>query len=243
MTLLLLAACVLLAFTVEAITGFGSIVIAVSLASLFMPLESVVPVVVPLNVVMSSLILRRHYQHIEWPLLLKRILPLMFLGTVIGYLAMPWLGDASLKIAFGILVIWFAAREWWKISHQQWQPLPSFITPFIMTAAGITHGLFASGGPLLVYALAGTQLPKEKMRATLISVWWTLNLFLTLAFLIDGRLQQQLSLSLALLLCLPVAILLGNYWHQRLNEMLFKKVVYAVLIVAGGALVVSGVRG
>lgn len=235
----LLALCVLIAFTLEAMTGFGSVVIAVSLASLVLPLDQVVPAVVPLNVVMSSVILAREYRHIQWRLLLGRILPLMALGTVSGYLLLPLVEPTLLKKLFGLLLIGFSSRELWQLHRQRWRPLPSAAAPVVMLGAGVTHGLFASGGPLLMIALTGSALSKAALRATLISVWWTLNLCLTVAFWLDGRLTPQLPTVALLLLCLPVAVMLGNHWHGKVDEQRFKKVIYAVLAVVGVMLVGS----
>lgn len=239
MTLPLLALCVLIAFTLEAMTGFGSVVIAVSLASLLLPLEQIVPAVVPLNVVMGTVVLAREYRHIQWRLLLGRILPLMAVGTVAGYLLLPKVEPQLLKLLFGLLLVAFSSRELWQLYRQRWQPLPPRVTPVMMLGAGVTHGLFASGGPLLMIALAGSTLSKAALRATLISVWWTLNLCLTLAFWVDGRLQPQLPTVAVLVLCLPVAVGLGNYWHGKVDEGRFKQVIYSILATVGVFLALS----
>jgi uncharacterized membrane protein YfcA len=68
---------ILLAYTVEAITGFGSLVIALSLGALILPIPAMLPVVVPLNVLMTGYLVWRNRQHIFWPVLLKLVLPLM----------------------------------------------------------------------------------------------------------------------------------------------------------------------
>ena len=50
----LLGLFVLLAYTTEAMTGFGSIVIALSLGALVLPLDTLMPVLVPLNLLLSG---------------------------------------------------------------------------------------------------------------------------------------------------------------------------------------------
>jgi hypothetical protein len=45
---------IFLAYTLEAITGFGSIIIALSLSAQLVPIDVVLPVLVPLSVCMSS---------------------------------------------------------------------------------------------------------------------------------------------------------------------------------------------
>ena len=141
-----LGLCIFIAFGIEAITGFGSIVIALSLGALLLPIDAMLPVLVPLNICMTSYLAIRHRQHIHWPTLLKMILPLMVGGTLLGYLLRPALGDNTLQILFGALVIWFAARELWRsIRGLKVSQHGSGWTRSWMLIAGITHGLFASG--------------------------------------------------------------------------------------------------
>lgn len=235
--------CIFLAFTIEAITGFGSIVIALSLGALLLPIPEIVPVLVPLNVFLSGYLAFRNRHHIHWPLLLKMVLPLMLAGTLAGYLMMPWLGAAVLKVLFGLLVFWFSARELWRLlAGNPARPHSALVSRLLTFSAGITHGLFASGGPLLVYALAGVQLDKGRTRATLLSVWFGLNASLSLLFLMDGRLAASLPGILSYLPLVALGVLLGEALHHRLNEERFRQAISAVLLVTGVLLMVPGLK-
>ena len=64
---------ILLAYTLEAITGFGSIVIALSLGALLLPIEQLLPVLVPLNICMTGYLVSRH-----WRLIDRRLLPVSY---------------------------------------------------------------------------------------------------------------------------------------------------------------------
>lgn len=229
---------ILLGYTVEAITGFGSLVISLSLGALLLPIAEILPVVVPLHILMSGFLVWRNWRYINWNLLLKLLLPSMLLGTLAGYAMRPWLDDALLKVLFGVLVLWFASRELWRLFRgQESQPHPTLLSRILTLGAGLTHGLFASGGPLLVYAIAGTQLDKSQMRATMLSVWFTLNGCLTLLFLFDGSLLPSLLRMTAYLPLLAVGIVLGEYLHHRLDEMRFRRIIYSLLLATGVLLV------
>ncbi len=235
-----LGLCIFIAFGIEAITGFGSIVIALSLGALLLPIDAMLPVLVPLNICMTSYLAIRHRQHIHWPTLLKMILPLMVGGTLLGYLLRPALGDNTLQILFGALVIWFAARELWRsIRGLKVSQHGSGWTRSWMLVAGITHGLFASGGPLLVYALTGTQLSKSAFRATLISVWLSLNGLLTVVFALDGSLLPALPRIGMMLPVLLAGVVIGEFLHHRVNENLFKQLVYTLLLLTGALLIIT----
>jgi uncharacterized protein len=233
---------ILIAYTVEAITGFGSLVIGLSLGALLLPIPEIMPVLVPLNVLLSGYLAWRNRRHIQWAMLLRLILPLMLAGTVVGYLLRPWLGDQLLQLCFGILVLWFASRELWRIAQRHIaQPHPAWMSRGLTVAAGLTHGLFASGGPLLVYALAGTTLDKARLRATMVSVWFSLNAGLTFLFLLDGTLTAQLHRTVWYLPLLVVGLGVGEWLHHRLDEQRFRQCVYGLLVVTALALIAKAV--
>ncbi len=238
---LTLAGFILLAYTLEAITGFGSIVIALSLGALLLPIDQLLPVLVPLNICMTGYLVARHWRSIEWRLLLGMILPGMVVGTLIGYALLPFLDATLAKRLFGALVLWFAARELWRLRHSAVQPVrPLWLSRLLSLCAGISHGLFASGGPLLVFALAGTQLDKARLRATLVTVWFSLNSLLTLAFLLDGRLLPALPQVLSYAPLLLIGVWLGERLHRRFNEQHFRIAIYLLLLVTGCLLLVAG---
>lgn len=234
---LLLGLFILFAYAVEAMTGFGSIVISLSLGALLLPIAALLPVLVPLNIVMTGYLAFKYRRHIDLRLLLRLVLPLMALGTLAGYGLRPWIDAPLLKHLFGLLIVWFAARALWQSVRVRHIPARAHgWTRIWIFAAGITHGLFASGGPLLVYALAGVDLDKARFRATLVVVWFTLNAALTLAFALDGSLAPALmhiGLYLPLLL---LGVVLGERMHHGIDELFFRRAVYVVLLIAGLAL-------
>ncbi len=228
---------IFLAFTLEAVTGFGSIVIALALGAQLVPMESLLPVLVPLSVCMSSVMVWRHRHMIDLPLLTRQLLPGMLIGTLLGYLVKPYLDAALLRQLFGLLIIWFAARELWRMRHATpFAMRPAWLTRSLIAVAGVTHGLFASGGPLLVYAVSGLQMDKTRFRATLITVWLSLNAVLAIAFALDGRLQPALPLVAAYIPVIFAGVYFGEKLHHRVSEQHFQVVIYLLLLVTGALL-------
>lgn len=228
---------IFLAYTLEAITGFGSIVIALSLSAQLVPIDAVVPVLVPLSVCMTSYLVWKNRGSIDRPLLFKTILPGMVLGTLAGYGMKSFLNEALLKQIFGLLILWFAARELWKMRHAGTpRRRPPWLTHVLTLVAGITQGLFASGGPLLVYALTGEPLDKARFRATLVSVWLALNSLLTIVFYFDGQLVPALPKVAAYLPVLVVGVWVGERLHHKVSERHFRIAIYCLLLVSGALL-------
>lgn len=234
---LALAAIVAGAFAVEATTGFGATVIALTLAVHLYPLDALIPVLVPFGLALSAAMVWRQHAHADLALLARRILPLMGLGLALGFAAFARLSSDGLRRAFGVFVVVLAAAELWRMRRPApagERPLPAPAMHAALLGAGVIHGVFASGGPLLVYALGRSGLEKRTFRATLACVWLVMGTALTAAYAASGRLgRESLIASAALLPALAVALPIGEWAHQRLDETRFRRLVFALLLAAG----------
>ncbi len=241
---ILLGLFILLGYTVEAVAGFGGTVIALSLGALVLPIPVLLPILVPLTLIMTGYLSARHWRRIHWPTLLRLILPLMAAGTVIGMLARPEMSAQVLKPLYGALIVIFAVRELWRLWQRSKAPSrhPAGLTSVLMLGAGVIHGLFASGGPMLVYALAGTELDKARMRSTLIAVWLVLNGLLSVMFLFSGALLPALPKLPAFLPAIFLGVVLGEWLHHRIDERRFRQVVFSLLALTGIVLMLSIAR-
>ncbi|MCA9550581.1 MAG: sulfite exporter TauE/SafE family protein [Myxococcales bacterium] len=237
---LAVAALVLLSFTSAALAGFGGVVIAMTLAAQLKPLEWLLPRLVSLNLLLVVYLVARHRAHVDGRALLRQILPFMGLGTALGFLGAGLIPGTTAKMIFGAFVVAVSARElanllgWVTFNPQPLTPARRAGWTF---AAGLVHGVFASGGPLLVYTLSRTGLPKAAFRATLAAVWLILNSALMVGFIAKGRMDARCLQDVLLLLpILLVATVLGEWGHHRIDERRFRVVTFSLLLVAGGAL-------
>ena len=230
---------VFLAFVVETAAGFGSAVVTVTLASLFLPLTFVLAAFVPVNVLLSTYLVLRYRASVDRPILLRRLLPMMTVGMVIGMALFHLRGQGWLKGAFGAFVVTLAAVELLRMRRPQEAvaPLAPLAATSALLGAGVIHGIFACGGPLLVYVAGREITDKARFRATLSAVWLLLNLALLVNYRIEGTLSAEtLRTSLLLLPALVAGILAGEWVHQRLLERTFRLAVFTLLLFAGGAL-------
>lgn len=241
----LLAGAVFVAFATEALCGFGSAVIAITLGAHLYPLSELLALLVPLSCAVTSFIVARHRAHVDRGLLARRVLPLTGAGLAVGFALARAVEGPALKLAFGALVAVFAARELVRIARPRAEsaPLSGAAAAPIMVAAGVLHGIYATGGPLLVYAIGRSGLDKRRFRSTLAAVWLSLNLALTTAFAAAGRFSGQALPRLAVLVPVAaLAIAAGEWGHRRVDERRFRTIVFSLLLIAGGSIVVRGVR-
>ncbi len=232
-----LAVVVLLAFTTEATAGFGASIISLTLGSLFLPIETLLPIVVPLDVALALYIVLRHRGHIAWRFLLTRVLPLMLTGGGAGYAVSSRLGGPVMKQIFGALVVALSAMELWRLARagrKDTQPLPAPVSVIVIFAAGIVHGIYATGGPLLVYSIGRSNLGKSELRSTLAMVWLILNAALSTTYLVGGRITGDTVESIGLMVpVLVVAIAIGELLHSRIPDRPFRALVFTLLLGAG----------
>lgn len=176
-----LYALVCLAFSAEAVTGFGATVITVTLGAQLLPLEQLLPIYVPANVVLSLLMVRTQRRHIDRAWLGRHLLPLVGLGMAAGLLLFRLLRPGpSMLIGYAGLVLLLAVWELYRQKHQPVsdvaapadpQSRPSQAAMAALVAGGFIHGIYGSGGPLLVWASSQRLTEKAKLRATLAATW------------------------------------------------------------------------
>lgn len=251
--LALLALFVGLSFTAQAVTGFGGVVIALTLGALVLPIPELLPLLVPCSLAQTTAILVRGRREIAWRLLLLRVLPLMALGALVGLTLLRSAPGPWLERAFGALVVAIGLRELAQPRPRGAAPAEPGVAPGAAApptgaltaavgtfAAGVIHGVYASGGPMLVAVFRRLGLEKGRFRATLAATWWTLNSSLTAYYVASGLLRaEHLPRLAALAAPLAAAFLIGDWVHHRVDERVFARVVGALLAFAGAVLLLG----
>lgn len=238
----LLALVVVLAVAVEASLGFGSTVITVALASLWMPLGDIIPAMLPVNLVLSAYLVARYRQHIAWRFLGTRVLPFMALGLPAGFWLYAHYAGSGLKMGLGSFIVVLATVELRKLRRPQLAAAPGRLAERLaLIGAGIAHGAFASGGPLAVWVSGRALEDKAVFRASLSLLWLVLNLVLVAAFLQQGQLgAASLRTSALILPSLALGVWAGEWAHARIAVGPFRIGVYVTLLVVGALLVAKG---
>jgi len=234
---------VTLAFLVETAAGFGSMVVALTLGALLVDdIDFLLGLLIPVNLVLSVWLFTRGRRFVDFHFLLKRMIPPMGLGVLLGTLSANYFSGLHLKIAFGILVVVLSVWQLiaLKKSNASQTPLPNFIRLSALFIAGIIHGIFGTGGPLAVFVSARELADKSAFRANLSALWILLNVMLLPRLIHKNLLTlESLSMSAVLLVPLIIGIFLGEAIHRRLEERQFRLVVSMLLTLAGSVLVVS----
>jgi uncharacterized protein len=242
----LLALFLFISNVVEAATGFGATIIALTLAVHFFPIDFLVPVIVPLNLLVSLYIAIRYRDGIKYHTLFTRIVPLAGIGLPLGIALFNLVDAERLKIFFGIFVLCFATLELIRILRadrkEKLNPLTTAATSFWLILGGIVHGLYASGGPMVVYYASRNLDGKHQFRSTLSALWAILSLLLAISHLATGKATAVTYSSAGLLLPVVIAgVIFGELLHSKLPERTFRILVFSILIFSGASIIVKSI--
>ena len=234
--LLLVGLVVFMTHTMEAVTGFGCTVLAFPFVIFLMKdMEQAKIILSILALITAGYFVVTKFGYINW----KQFGVIMLvagLGMPIGMLAYNHLDASITKKALGVFIVVTAAVQLYKSFAPATveRSLPNFIGYMFLFAGGIVHGAFAVGGPLIVLYSTGKIPDKGQFRATMCLLWTILNTALMFQFLIEKKITLDVGHNLMILLPFLIAgIFTGEVIHKKVNEALFRKVVFTSLFLVG----------
>ena len=231
MSIYYLSIFITISYAIEAISGFGGIVIALALGASFYTIPEILNIALPLNLFLSFILMIRNHRLIDKALLLKLIFPFMFIGTFLGFILSSYIKSDFLKIYFGIFLLILSGLKIIGIYFFKTESrLPLYLARPLIILSGIIHGIYGSGGPLLVYSISSSGLDKGRFRASLSCLWFVINFFLCTGYIVSGSLNASNAVYLFHMLpTVFIGLFIGNYLHKKINQESFTKMIYFML--------------
>lgn len=233
----LIAAIAFLGSLIYGITGFGSALITIPLATHFVPLPFALAV---FSLVDFASALRIGLQNPKDAVKAEiiRMLPFVLVGTVIGVTVLVNLPRAGAMLALGLFVALYAvyallSRPGTSAVSRHWAYLAGF-------SSGITSTLFGAGGPPVAIYLSHRPLSKEQFRATLtLNTVFSIGMRVT-AFTITGlMLKAEVGVAAAFsVLAAMAGLSLASWAFKRVTREVLLRVVAVLLLVNGISLMV-----
>lgn len=234
-----LAAVAFAAFATEAALGFAGTVLAVSLGAQLVPLDLLLPAFVPINLVLSLSVAVVDRRRIAWRQLALGLAPPVALGAAAGLALFRLPGRLHLQLGFALFVVALAALELVRLRRPPPAATSRWRGGALLVAGGLAHGLFGSGGPMIVYVLRRRLADKAAFRATLAVVWLALNALLCANYAAMDLYRPELGRAmLAMAAVVGPGFLAGDRLHRAIDPALFHRVVVALLLGAGAILAV-----
>lgn len=172
---------------------------------------------------------------------LRTTAPGAVLGTAVGFVSFHRLSPDALRVMVGCIAFVFSLR-WWLV-REPGPPRPAGYLrgSFWSTLAGFTSFSVHAGGPPLHIYLLSQRLDKATFQATTVAFFFALNWLKLGPYAWLGQLDaSNLATSLVLAPLAPVGIALGAWLHDRIDERVFFRIVYASLLVLGAKLIHDG---
>jgi hypothetical protein len=224
------------AYFVGTVLGFGTTVLAVTFGAQLIEIDVLLPVVAPLNVGLGAYIALRHRKTTEWPILLKRVLPLVVLGLPLGLALFNLRAVGWLRLGFGLFVTLLAVLQLLgsRVSAPQAKPLGKVPSAVLLVASGIVHGLWATPGPLIVYVVGREITDKAAFRSTVATLFLPLTSALVVDYALTGLYHDEvIRLTLWAVPAVLLGIVLGERAYAKLRPELFRRGVWLLLLVGG----------
>lgn len=236
--LILLAPIVItIAYTVFGLSGFGSTVISVPILAHFLPVSYLVPLMALLDLASASIMGTQGREHVS-KVEMKRIIPFMFIGFVVGGTLLVGVPDKYLRIALGAfaagvgLYSIFNPTVTKKISA--WWCVPSGII------GGAVATVFGAGGPIYATYLSGRLDDKTVIRSTMSALISISAFTRAIVYAVSGLIVHA-AIFAGLVVLAPfvwLGLKLGHRIHTGLSQKQMRRAIGGLLLVTGGSLLV-----
>jgi uncharacterized protein len=223
------------------ITGFGSSLITIPLATHLVPLEFALALFALMDLGSAfsvGLENPRNAVRTEW----RRLVPLILVGTALGVTLLVNLPRAAGMLLLGVFVVSYALYSLVRrgpshVISARWAWLAGL-------AGGVTSALFGAGGPPYAIYLAQRGLTKEQFRATMGFATMTSISLRVAAFAITGLLLDPAVWRTALVV-IPAGLLglfVARRLYRRISREHLMRAVALLLLASGSSLVLRALH-
>ena len=233
-TYVLLGFVILGSHFLEGITGFGCTVLALPFAIMLVGTKQAVPVLMSLALLLALYIVIISRKKIVWKEYFKIIL-FVGLGLPVGMATFNYVNEVILRHILGVFMVLVSVRGLLSfVVNLNETKLPKWVLNILLAMGGFIHGVFSSGGPLVVIYAKKALPDKSNFRATISLLWLTLNTVMLSQSVLSGRMTPEIWTMVGV--CIPffiVGALSGNWAHTHIKDKYFSQIVYVVLLISG----------
>jgi uncharacterized membrane protein YfcA len=228
---------IIVAYTVFGLSGFGSTVISVPVLAHFLPVSYLVPLMALLDLASAAFIGSTNREHVAKSEM-KRIIPPMFVGFLIGATLLVGVPDAYLKTALGIFAmavgLYSIVNPVMARTISSWWSIPAGIV------GGALATVFGAGGPIYATYLSGRLKDKTEIRSTM-STLISISAFSRAVLYAITGLILHVAIFAGFVVLAPfvwVGLKIGDRIHVGLTQTQMRRVVGCILLGTGGSLIV-----
>lgn len=221
---------ILLTNAIQAITGFAGTLLAMPISMILIGVDEAKVVLNLITLITCVFIAFNNRKNIKFEVLKKTII-FMGIGMCFGIVIYKIVAIEFLLYVYGAIIIFLAIKN---LFFKKEFKLSNAMITILLLVAGVIHGMFISGGALLVVYMAYELKNKDEFRATMSSVWVLLNTFLMGMQVYSGTMNKEL-ITLTAIALIPAICggIVGNKMHEKISKGLFMKLTYTLLLISG----------
>ncbi len=225
-------------YTVFGLSGFGSTVIAVPILAHFLPVSYLVPLMVLLDMTSATVMGTRGREQVSVAEV-KRIVPFMFAGFVVGATVLVKVPDAQLRVALAVFTMAIGVNG---IVNPR---LRGTVSPWWCVPAGVVGGamatVFGAAGPIYATYLSGRLIDKTEIRSTMSALISISAFTRAIIYAVAGLLLHAAIFigGVALAPFVFIGLKIGHRIHVGLSQEQMRRVVGAIVLVTGALLLLK----
>lgn len=224
--------------------GGGLVVMAVPIMSLAVPPVQAAAIMLPILCLMDLFTVWAYRK--AWDKRNMLILaPAGLAGTAIGWVTFRSLDQDAVRLLIGVIAVSFALYFFLPFFRPPEKAAGTSVAKggFWGTLAGFTSFVAHAGGPPINVYLLPQRLEKRFYVGTTAVYFMVLNYLKLVPYVELGQFRwANLSTALVLLPLAPLGVWLGLKLQRRINDVMFYKVCYGLLLLTGVKLLGDGLR-
>lgn len=227
---------------IQGITGFAGTILAMPPGLMLVGYDVAKPILNLLGIFAGIYVFLTQRKHVNWKELRKVVL-IMAIGIFLGFFLKRLLTgyDVVLYKILGIFVIMLAVQGYWKFVFRKDGEEKTEVTGTkevksiaLLVSSGIVHGMFVSGGPLLIGYLSRVIKEKSSFRATISTIWIILNTIILVQDINTGLWTTKLITTQLISTPFMIAgMVIGSVLVKRMSQEVFMKLTYVLLFLSG----------
>lgn len=233
---------------IQSITGFAGTVLAMPFSIMLVGYNTAKPILNVLGIVISLGVIGLNHKSLNKKEFFK-IIAIMLAGMVAGYFITRQF-DISPQILYhllGVIVLSFVAigvfnsfSEKYRKKKKETNEKTSFLAYLVLVVAGVVHGMFVCGGPLLVVYASEKMKGRDEFRVTVSAVWAVLNTIILFSDIKSGYFNPKLLILLGVsIVILFGALYVGNLIFKHINKKWFMIITYVLMGISGISLLIK----
>lgn len=229
---------IVFAYVIFGMVGFGTALIASPVLLFFLPLSSIIPLLALLDMFAAISNVTKDGKKADYSEL-KALIPLMFIGSFIGFLVLMKVDPIHALLAFGVFTLLYAIY-----SLSGFKPHKNFNKKYVIPfglGGGFLGAMFGSGGFLYAIYLDGRIETPEKIRVTQTTLIGCSTLVRVILFSIAGVYFSSNILALAIIF-IP-SMLIGTFVGKRITLKLskpqFMKIINIVILLSAISIIIK----